>query len=154
MFATAVLLVLAAAFSPAPASFTQAPPFAVMRCDAQPVEALGTVRLPQPVLADGKVLPAGTYQLKLTKELAPPAVGQTPSAACWVQFVAKDVVAGREVATIIPADQIDVVAKGPAPKAGTSRVDVLKEGEYIRAWINREGTHYIINLPVVREARP
>ncbi len=153
MCATAVLL-LAVALSPASALFDQTPPFGVTRCDAQPAETLGTIRLPQSVLADGKVLPAGTYQLKLTTELPAPATGQTPTAACWVQFVAKDVVAGREVATIIPADQIDAVAKGPAPKVGAARVDVLKEGEYIRAWINRDGTHYIINLPVVREGRP
>jgi hypothetical protein len=27
-------------------------------------------------------------------------------------------------------------------------VDVLKEGDYVRVWINRDGTHYLIHLPV------
>ena len=121
-----------------------------MRCEAQPAERLGTVRLPQPVLANGKLLAAGTYELELTKEVVPPVIGESPNAGCWVQFVAKDAIAGREVATVIPADQIAAVAKAPAPKAGSARVDVLKEGEYIRAWVNKDGTHYIINLPVVR----
>ena len=39
--------------------------------------ALGTVHLAQAVLADGKPLPAGTYQMQLSGESPTPAVGQS-----------------------------------------------------------------------------
>ena len=49
---------------------------------------LGTVRLPKSVKADGKPLPAGTYQVRLTPQTATPdAKGQTPSLERWVEFV-------------------------------------------------------------------
>ncbi len=33
----------------------------------------------------------------------------------------------------------------PAP--GTSKVEKLKGDDYVRVWINRGGTNYIINMP-------
>src|SRR5207248_4838709 len=48
---------------------------------------LGTVRLPKTVKADGKPLPAGTYQVRLTNDEPKPAVGQAPGAERWVEFV-------------------------------------------------------------------
>ena len=109
---------------------------------------LGGIRLPQDVLADGKQLSAGTYQVCLTNDRLTPAVGQSPTAECWVDFVRNGTFAGREVATVIPSEEIEHVAKGPGPKPNDSRVDVLKGGDYVRAWINRRGTHYIINMPL------
>ena len=42
--------------------------------------SLGSVSIPRAVKADGKALPAGTYQLRLTAQTAaPPAIGETPS---------------------------------------------------------------------------
>jgi hypothetical protein len=111
---------------------------------------LGTIRLTHAVLADGKPLAAATYQVRLTNEEPKPAVGQSPSGEQWVEFVKNGTVAGRELATVISASDIGAVAKGPAPKAEGSRVDVLKEGEYVRVWMNRRGTNYIINMPVAR----
>jgi hypothetical protein len=128
-------------------------PFAVTKCEAS-APALATIRIPQDALADGKRLTAGTYQVRITPERPAPAAGQSPSAGCWVEFVQKGSVVGREIATVISSDEIGAVAKGPGPKPGDQRVDVLKGGEYLRAWINREGVHYIVNLAVAREERP
>jgi len=37
----------------------------------------------------------------------------------------------------------------PAPPApGGSKVELLKGNVYLRVWINRGGTHYLIHLPV------
>ena len=141
-------LAFAALFIAAAAS-AQTAPFAVSKCDPATI-TFTNVRLPQAVLADGKGLAAGTYQMRVTTERPTPAVGQSPNAECWVEFVKTGVVAGREVASVVSTEDIGTVAKGPAPKPSTSRVDVLKEGEYLRIWMNSGGTHYIVNMPVAR----
>lgn len=131
-------------------AFSQTPPVAVTKCDPERATTFGDIKLPQAVLADGKPLAAGTYQVRLTSEHPTPAVGQSPHAECWVEFVRNDVVLGREVATVISADDIAAVAKGPGPKLNGFRVDALKGGEYIRVWINSQGFNYIVNMPVAR----
>jgi hypothetical protein len=141
-------LAFAALFAAAAAS-AQTAPFAVSKCDPETV-AFSNVPLPQAVLANGKALAAGTYQVRITTERPTPAVGQSADAECWVEFVKTGVVAGREVASVVSAQDIGTVAKGPAPKASACRVDLLKEGEYVRVWMNSGGTHYIVNMPVAR----
>jgi hypothetical protein len=111
---------------------------------------LGRIQLPRAVLANGEPLAAGTYQVSLTSERPTLAVGQSPAGACWVEFLQNGTPAGREVATVISNGEIDQVVKAAKPTPNGSRVDVLKGGDYIRAWIHREGVHYIINMPPAR----
>ena len=111
---------------------------------------IGSIHLTQAVMADGKVLPAGMYQVRLTSDQPTPAAGQSPTGERWIEFVKNGTVAGREVATVISADDIDKIVKGPRPKTNGSRLDVLKGGDYVRVWINRGGTDYIINMPPAR----
>ena len=111
--------------------------------------ALGSVRLAQGVKADGKVLPAGTYQLRLTAQsAAPDAKGQTATLERWVEFVQGGQVKGREVVSIVPQGSTDKVQKDTPPRANASRVELLKGGDYYRVWINRGGNYYLIHLPV------
>ena len=131
----------------------QTAPFTVTKCDAT-APVLGTILLPQSVLADGKPLAAGSYQVRLTPDHPTPAVGQSASAECWVEFVKDGTVAGREVATVLSGEETAAVAKGPGPKPDGSRVDVLKGGEYVRAWLNSAGVNYLVNMPLAREGRP
>ena len=114
---------------------------------AQTASSLGSVRLTQAVRADGKPLAAGTYQVRLTGAEVTPAVGQSPHAEKWVEFVKGNTVAGREVATVISAADIGTVAKGARATAGNPRVEVLKGGDYVRVWILSGGYHYLINMP-------
>jgi hypothetical protein len=151
MLGAAVAAALVAHATPAPAQ--TAPPVAMTACDAN-AQVLGTIRLPQPVLADGKSLAPGTYTVRLTSERPSPAPGQSPGAECWVEFLKGGVVQGRDVATVIPGDQAAAVIKGPAPARDSARVDILKGGDYVRAWINHANAHYLVNLPVVQEGRP
>lgn len=110
--------------------------------------ALGRVRLTRAVTADGKPLPAGTYQVRLTAEEAKPAaVGATKSIERWVEFVQNGTVKGREVVSIVPQAEVKAVVKDAPPAAGGSRVQVLRGNEYLRVWINRAGNHYLIHLP-------
>ena len=76
--------------------------------------ALGSVRIPRSVKADGKDLKAGTYQVRLTAQAASPAVpGQTMER--WVEFVQGGKVVGREVVTIVPQSEIELVQKDTPP---------------------------------------
>ncbi len=110
---------------------------------------LGSVRLPRSVMADGKALKAGTYQVRLTAQAAAPAVpGQTMER--WVEFVQGGKVAGREVVSIIPAAEAKDLQPGPDAPASTrtgTRVEMLKGNEYLRVWINRAGVGYLIHMP-------
>ncbi len=115
---------------------------------AQTGANIGTVHIPKKVMADGKPLAAGTYQVRATDESpSQPAPGQDPSSEKYVEFMRGGKVVGREVATVVPASEIGKIAKGKRPKANSSLVEMLKGGDYWRVWINKGGTNYIINMP-------
>jgi len=108
---------------------------------------LGTVHIAKKVMADGKPLAPGTYQVRATDDAPKPGTGQDPNGEKYVEFLRGGKVVAREVATIVPASDISKIAKKNPPKAGTSRTELLKGGDYYRVWINKSGTNYIINLP-------
>jgi hypothetical protein len=111
--------------------------------------ALGTVRIPRAVKADGKPLPAGTYQVRLTADEAKPdAAGISEALERWVEFVQKGDVKGREVVSIVPQTEQKLVQKDTPPAAGGSKVQMLKGGDYLRVWINKGGNYYLIHLTV------
>jgi hypothetical protein len=111
--------------------------------------ALGSVRLPRGVTADGKPLAAGTYQVRLTAQVAKPdAVGTSEQLERWVEFVRGGKVAGREVVSIVPQGEVKMVSKDAPPPAGGSKVQVLRGNDYLRVWINRGGAHYLIHFPI------
>lgn len=110
--------------------------------------ALGSVRLPRAVTADGKPLAAGTYQVRLTaQEAKPQAVGTTEALERWVEFVQKGAVKGREVVSIVPGAEVKNVVKDAPPASGGSKVQMLRGNEYMRVWINKGGNHFLIHLP-------
>lgn len=123
------------------------PAFAAAQTSAGGGTSLGSVTLKQKVMADGKPLAAGTYQVRLTGDAPKPGPGQSPEGERYVEFVRGGKVVAREVATVIPQSDIGTVVKGPRPTAGGARVEKLKGDDYIRVWINRGGTNYIINMP-------
>ena len=108
---------------------------------------LGSVELPRRVMADGRTLASGTYDLRVTADSAnPDAPGQLAVLERWVEFRQGDEVKGREVVSIVPQSEIDGVAKTAPPGSGTSRVELLKDNEYLRVWVNQNDTHYFIHL--------
>ena len=64
----------------------------------------------------------------------------------WVEFRQDDEVKGREVVSIVPQSEIDSVAKSAPPGSGTARVEMLKDNDYLRVWVNQNNTHYFIHL--------
>jgi hypothetical protein len=145
--------ILAAALAPAPAFAQHKAP------NQQPATAeaptaptgelvLGTVRLTKATTADGKPLPAGTYTVRLTgQEAAPDAKGASENIERWVEFVQRGTVKGREVVSIIPSAEVKNVVKDTPPRAGMSKVQMLRGNEYMRVWINKGGNHYLIYFP-------
>ena len=110
--------------------------------------ALGSVRVPKGLKADGKVLPAGTYQVRLTADEAKPdAKGSSEVLERWVEFVQKGEVKGREVVSIVPAGEAKLVQKDTPPPSGGSKIETLKGGDYMRLWINKGGNYYLVHLP-------
>jgi hypothetical protein len=125
-----------------------------LSAQAQPAGAttitnLGSVNIPRAVKADGQALPAGTYQVRVTETPAsPPAPGQTPQYERWAEFLRGGKVVGREVVTVVPAGDIKEVAEVTPPGPGGARTEVLKGGDYLRLWLNRGGTHYLIHFNI------
>ena len=109
--------------------------------------SLGSARLPRAVVANGQPLAAGTYTIRLTNESPSAVVGQTPAESRWVEFVQGGEVKGREVVSIVPQDEIAQVSESGRVPPGGSRVEMLKGNEFVRVWINRSGTHYLIHMP-------
>ena len=96
--------------------------------------------------ADGKALPAGTYQVRVTgQQASPDAKGATPTLERWAEFVQRGQVKGREVVTIIPQSEIDKVQKDTPPRPNQAKVETLKGGDYVRVWFNKGGNHYLVH---------
>jgi hypothetical protein len=108
---------------------------------------LGTVRIPKGVKADGKPLAPGTYQVRLTADEAKPdAKGSSEVLERWVEFVKGGQVVGREVVSIVPANEAKLVQKDTPPPSGGAKVETLKGGDYVRVWINKAGNYYLVHL--------
>jgi hypothetical protein len=107
---------------------------------------IGTVTIPKKVMADGKPLPAGTYTLRLTDQTAPPVKGQTVSEERWVEFLQGGQVKGREIATVLTNSEAKTIAK-QGVHSGGAKIQTLIGNEYLRVWINKGGTNYLVHLP-------
>lgn len=117
---------------------------------AQPatVTSLGSVNVSRRVLANGQPLTPGTYTLRVVADSLSPVVGQTPAESRWVEFVRGGKVVGREVATVVTGAEARAVINGPGPSSGSARTEMLKGNDYLRIWVNRGGTHYLVHLAV------
>ena len=112
---------------------------------AQDQHALGSVRIPRAVVANGQPLAAGTYTLRLSGDAVTPVVGQGNSER-WVEFVQSGQVKGRELASVVAATDVKAVAEMTPPGPGVAKVQLLRGADYLRVWLNRGGTHYLVHL--------
>lgn len=149
-FLAAIVIGALLAMAPAPLMADQSakPADAKMAAGDAAARTLGTVRLSRSVKANGEVLRAGSYQVRLTEDVAKPeAPGTQPTLERWVEFLQGGQVKGREVVSIVPPSDIAKIAEGKSVAPGASRVEMLKGNEFVRVWINRAGTHYLIHMP-------
>ena len=113
---------------------------------AAKAQALGSVRITTAVRANGAPLAPGTYTLRLTTETPSPVVGQTPAETRWVEFVQGGEVKGREVATVMTPAELEKISESRIPASGTAKTEMLKGNDYLRVWVNRGVTHYLVHL--------
>jgi hypothetical protein len=110
---------------------------------------LGTVRITQPVMAGGKMLQPGTYEIRDTGEHATPLPGQSADAQTYVEFVANGTVMARDIAELMQ----DEPGRPVGTSGGTSsrpRVETLKGGDFLRVSMSRGSERLLIHLPVSR----
>jgi hypothetical protein len=149
---TGILITAMLVAAPAP----QASSSATAQAQQQPAQkdmatpVLGTVTISQGVMADGKVLSAGTYLVRVSSEMPEPVVGQSPDGSRWVEFVRNGSVAGRELATVVTAEDLPKIMDEGTAKRPAVRVQELKSGEYVRVWLTNAGKHYLVHLPISR----
>jgi hypothetical protein len=110
--------------------------------------ALASVHLTQSVLANGKPLPAGVYELRLTNEHPTPLPGQSLEAERWVEFVANGTVVAREVAVVLRDDDLPSIGASSVKTRAGTRVEILQGGEFLRVSVKRGNERYLIYLPV------
>jgi hypothetical protein len=125
---------------------TQQPTSGPAELPKAPAASLGSVVIPKKVMADGKPLSAGTYMLRLTDETGSPVVGQTQAETRWVEFLQGGKVMGRELATVLSASEAKAIAKTGLPPAGSALIQTLVGNDYLRLWINKGGTNYLVHL--------
>jgi hypothetical protein len=114
---------------------------------------LTRVTIPQDVLANGQPLAAGKYDVRLAEEWPDPLDPGDTQGTQRVEFYAGGRLAGRDTALVIPASEIGAISEWhPAP--GATRVDALKSGDFVRIWVNRDGTNYLIHLPTGATSTP
>jgi hypothetical protein len=112
---------------------------------------LATVRIAQPVLADGRPLAPGTYQIRLTDKRPTPRPGQSADAQQWVELVADGSVVAREVAEVMRDDDRPDIGASAERAAEGVRLQILKGGDFLRISVKRQGIRYLIHLPLVDE---
>ena len=116
---------------------------------AQDGGVIATVEIPQAVLANGRPLAPGTYQLRLTGERPEPLTGQAADAREWVDLVMDGEIAGRELAEILRDGSLPEVGASSNPVPTGVRVDVLRGGEFLRVSVKREdGVRYLLHFPI------
>ncbi len=149
---TGILLTAMLVAVPAPQAASSATSQAQQQRAQRDMETpvLGTVTIRQGVMADGKMLAAGTYQVRVSSEMPEPVVGQSPDGARWVEFVRNGTVAGRELATVVTADELPAIMDAGTARRPAVRVQELKSGEYVRVWLTHAGKHYLVHLPISR----
>ncbi len=109
--------------------------------------ALGSVTLGRNVMADGKPLASGTYQVRLTTESPKPGAGQTPESERYVEFLRGGKVLGREVASIVSQADIEQVADSKRQPAAGCEPRRAAQGRRLRAGMDQpRGSELLIHL--------
>jgi hypothetical protein len=109
---------------------------------------LGRVRIPQPVMVGGQLVPPATYDLRLTGDHLKPLPGQSEDAGQQFELIANGQVVARDFAEVMPAPDIPVGTSGGG--GAPARVEPLRGGEFLRIAVNRGGERYLIHLALAK----
>ena len=108
----------------------------------------GGFDLPRRAYATGQPLEPGPYRVRLTDESAPVVDQEPPTTTRWVEFLHEEdgSLAGRALAAVVPDSEIGEIAVDWVPR-NQVRVDELQGGDYVRVWLNRSGSSYLVHMP-------
>jgi hypothetical protein len=99
------------------------------------------VVLDEPVMAEGKLLPAGMYELRILEERPVTTAGDPSNTQRIVEFAQHGIVVAREVAEVFPNSQTGVAA---APTK--ARVQRLREDDFVRVSVIQNDSRFLIYL--------
>ena len=105
---------------------------------------MATVRIPDGLMAEGKPLPAGIYELIITDERPAAEAGVPSENQRWVEFVQGGKVVAREIAEMFPDAERPVGTSGS--NSAHAVVQPLRGGEFVRVAVNAGGARYLIHL--------
>ena len=110
---------------------------------------MATVRVPGGMMAEGKPLPAGTYEVVITDERPAVEAGTPSDNQRWVEFVQNGKIVAREIAEVSLANERPVGTSGSRPGSNDARavVQTLRGGEFVRIAVNAGDARYLIHLP-------
>ena len=108
----------------------------------------GGFDLPRRAYATGQPLEPGPYRVRLTDESAPVIDQEPPTTTRWVEFLHEEdgAIAARALATVVPDSEMAEIAVDWVPR-NQVRVDELRGGDYVRVWLNRTGSSYLVHMP-------
>ena len=117
--------------------------------------AVATFTITEPVKADGKPLPPGTYEVWILNDRPDLGAGAPSNAQRVVELYQNGKMVAREVAEVFSAGERPIGTSG-ATGTGLRKaaVEKLKGGEYIRVAINDAGARYLIHLPTAAFSEP
>ena len=109
---------------------------------------MATVRIPDGLMADGKPLPGGTYEVIITDEHPAHEAGTPSENQRWVEFVQNKKVVAREIAEVLTAVERPVGTSGSGSGSNAARavVQPLRGGEFVRVAVTAGGARYLIHL--------
>jgi hypothetical protein len=114
-------------------------------------DAVVSVRIPVAVLAEGKPLPPGMYEIRLTSDAASSLPGQPAGAQRPVEIISGGKVVARETAEVLRDENLPALGASSQSVQSGTRVEMLKGGEFLRISIKRDGARYLVYLPIRHE---
>jgi hypothetical protein len=111
--------------------------------------AMTMVRIPQTVLASGKPLPAGTYEIVVNED-RPTIHDMTSDAQRTVDFLKDGMVVATEIAEVFPATERPV---GTSSASGRPRAVVqrLRTDNFMRIAVTSADARYLIHMPISQQ---
>ena len=117
--------------------------------------AVATVTITEPVKADGKPLPAGTYEVWILDDRPDLGAGAPSTVQRVVEFHQNGRMVAKEVAEVFPAGERPIGTSGAeASRMGKAVVQKLQGGEFLRIAINDASGRYLIHLPTAAFSEP
>ena len=117
--------------------------------------AVATVRITEPVKADGKPLAPGTYEVWILDERPDLKAGAPSNAQRVVELHQNGKMVAREVAEVFTSSERPVGTSGTSgSRMGKAVVQKLQGGEFLRIAISDAGARYLIHLPTAAFSEP